>query len=246
MSFLLLARKLSTIYPYVTYLFKMNGKIFYIGYTTNLYNRLCSHLSRGELWDRMSVEERKIRFLQDRFQKLSTAKNVTIHVSLLLDEYTLHTFFLPETIGTGASFLGNGRVIGEDGKLKEVHWKQSSECFYGETINFKNKMFHSFLAGLIWNRNVSKPSRNYEEEKLICIQSGSTRIGNWMPSIPSDFRAWCYGDVGKCSCIPPCQLVILWIPKEERSEYREKLLQQRQLHLFQPEMGHLIYYYIFQ
>ncbi len=180
-------------YPdFITYVFKQNGKVKYVGYTTQFKVRMNGHMARLKQWcgTRSTICWKELQ-----------ENGVTVHLSYTLDERVLSRFYLP---GACTNTLGFPRLWDPNsGTLRQIK----------STVAVR-KVGLLRSTGILFDR-AGHPARSrawYHTAigKLITHPVGIIRTDQraslgfmW----PFDLRVWCYADVGACECAIACQLL---------------------------------------
>jgi hypothetical protein len=203
-TLIMLSKYINTIYPWVCYVIEYNKSIAYIGYTTELYKRLQTHISSEIIF---KILDNKISLTYLSLNKY----NIKIYIHLILSEYSLCHIYKP---------IYN--------ICNSLTYKLSRHCYNGKLLDNKlTGRYNISYSLLLDNYNISNNtlnlirqdtyehlsySKNIIQTKIInCNYSGDliTHIDHKTTNIFSDLRSYCYRWSGICYCKIPCKYKVM-------------------------------------
>ncbi len=181
-------------YPdFITYVFKQNGQVKYVGYTTNFKRRMSQHTPRLKKWCGTSSICWKV--LQEN--------EVTVHLSYTLDERLLSRFYLP---GACTTTLGHPRLWDPiSGTLRQIAVTVGAVRDNVGLLRSVGILFdprgHPRMNDRARYHNLTERQMTHSVGSIHSDRRISGTI--W----PFRLRKWCYADVGVCDCEIACQLL---------------------------------------
>lgn len=212
-----LASHIHNIYSWVCYIIKHNNIVKYVGYTTDIVQRLKNHISSEAIY---SILNKRIYYKESSL----SSNNISIAISLILSERSLANIFKPEYNLCYNNTNINYRIFK---KNKLVEYNTISD--------------NSILNSLILV--TSRPER--KESSLKITKSYSVNnVGDVMAysfikvDKYNNLRSYCYRWSGQCKCKIPCkyntEIIILKasfdksiIVEKELEEFKKKKIDER-------------------
>ena len=214
-----LASHIHNTYSWVCYIIKHNNIVKYVGYTTDLVQRLKKHISSEVIH---SILNKRIYYKESSL----ISNNITIAISLILSERSLANIFKPQYNLCYNNTDINYRIFKKD-KLVEHN-----------TIS-DNSILNSLMLS---NKHPEKKDCSFKTTKNYTIQSVGDVMAYSFIKVDryNNLRSYCYRWSGECRCKIPCkyntEIIILKasldmsiIVDKELEEFKKKKVAERDM-----------------
>jgi hypothetical protein len=216
---IVLASHIHNVYSWVCYVIKHNNIVKYVGYTTDLVQRLKKHVSSEVIY---SILNKRIYYKESSL----SSNNITIAISLILSERSLANIFKPQYNLCYNNTDINYRIFKKD-KLVEYN-----------SIQDKSILNSLMLS----NKQPEKKDSPFKITKTYSITSVGDVMAYSFIKVDkyNNLRSYCYRWSGECKCKIPCkyntEIIILKasldksiVVDKELEEFKKKKVAERDM-----------------